>query len=83
MQRLESYNLKSVNECDINIPASALKERQFKGGYLDCSHLIELKYISLKFIWKNNTNHQKLRIIKLQNKKIVFDGLPLKGYVAS
>ena len=27
------------------------------------------------------TNHQKLRIIKLQEKKN--DGVPLKGYVAS
>ena len=29
-----------------------------KGGCLDCSHLTELEkiYISLKFIWKNNTN---------------------------
>ena len=55
----------------------------FKGGYLDFSHLTELKniYISLKFIWKNNTNHQELRIIKLQKKK--FDGVLLKGYVAS
>ena len=32
----------------------------FKGCYLDFSHLTKLKNIntSLKFIWKNNTNHQ-------------------------
>ena len=30
---------------------------------------------------KNNTNHQELRIIKLPKKN--FDGVPLKGYVAS
>ena len=32
---------------------------------------------------KNNTNHQELRIIKLQKKKKCFDGVSLKGYVAS
>ena len=31
---------------------------------------------------KNNTNHQKLRITKLK-KIYIFDGVPLKGYVAS
>ena len=31
---------------------------------------------------KKNTNHQELRTIKLQ-KKIFFEGVPLKGYVAS
>ena len=30
---------------------------------------------------EKNTNHQYLRIIKLEN--IFFDGVPLKGYVAS
>ena len=35
---------------------------------------------------KKNTNHQELRIMKLQKKtkkKKKIDGVPLKGYVAS
>ena len=44
----------------------------FKGGYLDFSHLTELKNIYLTEIYmKNNTNHQPPRIIKLQ-KNIYF-----------
>ena len=31
---------------------------------------------------EKNTNHQELRVIILQ-KKLFFDGVPLKGYVAS
>ena len=48
-----------------------IKPASIKGGYFDFSHLPELKdiYISQKFIWKKNTNHQELRILKLQMKK--------------
>ena len=46
-----------------------------KGGYLDFSHLIELKNIYITEIYmKINTNHQELRIIKLQKKKL--NGFP-------
>ena len=62
------------------------QETYFKGGYLDFSHLTELRKLYItKIYMKNNTNHQYLRIIKLQ-KKIhiyIFDGVPLKGYIAS
>ena len=38
--------------------------RYLKGGYLDFSHLIELKlYISLKFIWKKKKKN-KSSVIK-------------------
>ena len=52
----------------------------FKGVFLDFSHLTELEniyiHVSLKFILINNTNLQKLRIIKLM--KTIFDGCSLK-----
>ena len=45
--------------------------QHFKGGYLDFSHLTELKNIYITEIYmKKCTNHQELRIIKLQGKKI-------------
>ena len=54
-----------------------------KGGYLDFSHLTELKNIYITEIYiKKIYNHQELRIRKLQKKK-KFDGVPLQGYVAS
>ena len=58
------------------------EEIAFNGGCLDFSHLSKLENIPLKFTGKNNTNHQELRIINLQ-KKIFFDGVPLKKYVHS
>ena len=60
---------------------------KLKGGYLDFSHLTELKKISisLKFIGNNYTNQQVVRIKKnykkKKKKKIMV--VPLRGYVAS
>ena len=52
-------------------------------GHLDFSHLTELKNVYFTGIYmKTNTNYQELTIIKLR-KKIFFDGIPLKGCVAS
>ena len=54
----------------------------FKGGYLDFSHLTEVKIINITGIYmKNNTIHQELRMIRLHTH--TQNGLPLKGYVAS
>ena len=41
----------------------------FKGGYLVFSHLTKLKYIYITEIYTLFTNHQKLGIKKLQEKK--------------
>ena len=58
------------------------KQKNFpiKDGYLDFSHLTELKdkYIT-EIYMKKQYKSSRIRIIKLQKK----DGIPLKGYVAS
>ena len=49
----------------------------FKGGYLDFSHLSELKSIYITEIYiKKKKNHQELRIKKYKTK--FFDGGSLK-----
>ena len=55
----------------------------FKGGYLDFSHLTELKNIYITEIYVKK--QYKLSRIKNHNitRKTFFDGVPLKGYVAS
>ena len=66
-----------------SVHLSMISCNSFKGGHLDFSHLTELEmYISLKFILKNNINHQELRIIRLL-KKMFLMRVPFKGYVAS
>ena len=54
-----------------------------KGGYLDFSHLAELKNIYITEIYMR----KQYKLSKIKNKKITikifFDGVPLKGYVAS
>ena len=47
-----------------------------KGGYLDFSHLTELKNVCITEIYKIIKNHKITQ-------KIVFDGVPIKDYVAS
>ena len=55
--------------------------RYFKGGYLNCLHLIELdKIYMLKFIFKKQYK-SLVRIIKLRKKTFLWSSL--KGYVAS
>ena len=58
------------------------KKLGLKGGYLDFSHLTELKHIYITEIHKKKKNtNQLIRIIKL--KETIFDGVPSKDYVAS
>ena len=56
---------------------------QIKGGYLDFSHLTELKNIYITEIYMK----KQFKSIITKNHKIkkidIFDGVPLKGYVAS
>ena len=62
-----------------------------KGGYLDFSHLTEIIYIYIyihtteiymKIQYKSSiTNNHRIK--KKKKKKKKFDGVPLKGYVAS
>ena len=55
----------------------------FKAGYLDFSHLTEFKNIYITEIYMKK--QYKSSIIKNHEivNKNVFDGVPLKGYVAS
>ena len=52
-----------------------------KGGYLDFSHLTELKYIYITEIYMK----KQYKSSRIKNHKITkkIDGVPLKGYVAS
>ena len=54
-----------------------------KGDYLDFSHLTELKYIYITEInMKKQYNSSIIKNHRITNKKN-FDGVPLKGYVAT
>ena len=56
---------------------------EFKGGYLDFSHLTELKKIYITEIYmKKQYKSSIIKNHKIKNKKS-FDGIPLKGYIAS
>ena len=58
-------------------------EEAFKGGYLDFSHFTELKNIYITEIYmKKQYKSSIIKNHKITNKKN-FDGVPLKGYVAS
>ena len=54
-----------------------------KGGYLDFSHLTELKNIYITEIYMK----KQCKSSRIKNHKITrenfFDGVPLKGYIAS
>ena len=59
------------------------KKNHLKGGYLDFSHLSELKNIYITEIYlKKEYKSSIIKNHKITNKKI-FDGVALKGYVAS
>ena len=57
---------------------------ELKGGYLDFSHLTELKniYITEVHMKKQYKSSITIRIIELKIKSS-YDGVPLKGYIAS
>ena len=60
----------------------------FKGGHLDFSHLTDLKYMYITEIYmkKKKTKKQCKSSITKNHRfenKMFFDGVPLKGYVAS
>ena len=56
---------------------------EIKGGYLDFSHLTELKNIYFTEIYmKKQYKSLIIKNNKITNKN-VFDGVPLKGYIAS
>ena len=55
----------------------------FKGGYIDFSHLTELKKIYITEIYmKKQYKSSTIKNHKI-TKKYFFDGVPVKGYVAS
>ena len=54
-----------------------------KGGYSDFSHLTELKNIYITEIYMKNLYKSSITNNKKIKKKELFDGIPLKGYVAS
>ena len=80
---IEEYNLvSSANILILQLILSGKSLIYIKGGYLDFSHLNELKNIYITEIYMKK--QYKSSITK--NKKIKikhFDGIPLKGYVAS
>ena len=55
----------------------------FKGGYLDCSHLTELENIYLTEIYMKKQHKSSITKNNKIEQKCFFDGVPLKGYVAS
>ena len=59
-----------------------LDEFEFKGGYLDFSHLSELKNIYITETYMKKLYKSSLSSI-IKNHKKKFNGVPLKGYVAS
>ena len=60
---------------------SPSSQEQLKGGYLDFSHLTKLKDIT-EFFMKKQYKSTIAKNHKIK-KNVVFDGVPLKGYVAS
>ena len=59
-------------------------KKNFKGGYLDLSHLTELRNIYITEIYmKKQYKSSRIKHHKITKKKIFFDGIPLKGYTAS
>ena len=54
-----------------------------KGGYLDFSHLTELKNIYLTEICMTKRHKSSITKNYKIKQKIFFDAVPLKGYVAS
>ena len=55
-----------------------------KGGYLDFSHLTELRNIYITEIYmKKLYKSSRIKNHKITKKKKFFDGVPLKGYLAS
>ena len=58
-------------------------KRGLKGCYLDFSHLTELKNIYITEIYMEKQYKSSITNNKKIGKKNFFDGVPLKGYVAS
>ena len=55
-----------------------------KGGYLDFPHLTKLKYIYITEIYMKKKQYKSSINMNHRIKKyIIFDGVPLKGYLAS
>ena len=55
-----------------------------KGGYLDFSHLTESKNIYITEIYvKKQYKSSRIKNPKFTKKKKFFDGVPLKGCIAS
>ena len=54
-----------------------------KGGYLDFVHLTELRNIYITEIYMKKQYKSSITRNHKIKKKIFFDGVPLKGYVAS
>ena len=55
----------------------------FKGGYLDFSHLTELNYVNITEIYMKTQYKSSITKNHKIKKYVYFDGVPLKGYVAS
>ena len=55
----------------------------FKGGYLDFSHLTELKNICITKIYMKKQFKSSITKNHKTRKKKFLDGVPLKGYIDS
>ena len=58
---------------------SALYVSYLKGGYLDFSHLTEMKNIYMTEIYMKKQYKSSITKNKKIKKKTFFDGIPLKG----
>ena len=79
-----SFSHSVFKTCTADTLKPGLVWERIKGGYLDFSHLTELKniYITEIYIKKKQYKSSITKNHKIK-KKIFFDGIPFKGYVAS
>ena len=63
-------------------PQCFLCNLYLKGGYIDFSHLTKLKNL-VHFISKKQYRSSIIKNCKITLNTNLFDGVPLKGYVAS
>ena len=55
---------------------------EFKGGYLDFSHLTEWRKVYITEIYMKNQYKSSRKKYHKITERFFFDGVPLKGYIA-
>ena len=79
----KTQNLCKQNTQTVNIRLKC-HEISFKGGYLDFSHLTEVKNMYITEIYMKKQHKSSItKNHKIEKKIYIFDGVRLKGYVAS